>query len=72
MDENADVRGAYVEFSEQTSIPKVLSINGFEFFGRPLLYVDFNREASLHLELQSEPCHIQRDQTSDGSRNENR
>ncbi|CAF0916346.1 unnamed protein product [Didymodactylos carnosus] len=35
-DENADVRGAYVEFSEQPSIPKVLSINGFSLFGRPL------------------------------------
>ena len=39
-DENAEIRGAYVEFSEQPSIPKVLSINGFQFFGRPLLYVD--------------------------------
>ncbi|CAF4319446.1 unnamed protein product, partial [Rotaria magnacalcarata] len=36
-DENAETRGAYVEFSEQPSIPKVLSINGFQFFGRPLL-----------------------------------
>ncbi|CAF1221149.1 unnamed protein product [Adineta steineri] len=35
-DENAEVRGTYVEFSEQPSIPKVLSINGFQFFGRPL------------------------------------
>ena len=47
MDENADVRGAYVEFSEQTSIPKVLSINGFEFFGRPLLYVETSIENEL-------------------------
>ena len=38
-DENAETRGAYVEFSEQPSIPKVLSINGFQFFGRPLLSV---------------------------------
>ncbi|CAF1095384.1 unnamed protein product [Rotaria magnacalcarata] len=37
IDENAETRGAYVEFSEQPSIPKVLSINGFQFFGRPLL-----------------------------------
>jgi len=36
-DENAETRDAYVEFSEQPSIPKVLSINGFQFFGRPLL-----------------------------------
>ncbi|CAF1386190.1 unnamed protein product [Rotaria magnacalcarata] len=35
-DENAETRGAYVEFSEQPSIPKVLSINGFQFFNRPL------------------------------------
>jgi hypothetical protein len=42
IDENADTRGAYVEFSEQPSIPKVLSINGFLFFGRPLLYVEFD------------------------------
>jgi hypothetical protein len=41
-DENAETRGAYVEFSEQPSIPKVLSINGFQFFGRPLLYVEFH------------------------------
>jgi hypothetical protein len=41
-DENAEIRGAYVEFSEQPSIPKVLSINGFLFFGRPLLYVEFD------------------------------
>ncbi len=37
VDENADTRNAYVEFSEQPSIPKVLSINGFPFFGRQLL-----------------------------------
>jgi len=37
IDENAETRGAYVEFSEQPSIPKVLSINGFLLFGRPLL-----------------------------------
>ncbi|CAF0829329.1 unnamed protein product [Rotaria sordida] len=37
IDENVEIRGAYVEFSEQPSIPKVLSINGFQFFGRPLL-----------------------------------
>ena len=36
-DENAETRNAYVEFSEQPSIPKVLSINGFPFFGRPLM-----------------------------------
>ncbi len=36
IDENAETRSAYVEFSEQPSIPKVLSINGFQFFGRPL------------------------------------
>lgn len=36
-DENAETRDAYVEFSEQPSIAKVLSINGFQFFGRPLL-----------------------------------
>lgn len=36
-DENAETRAAYVEFSEQPCIPKVLSINGFQFFGRPLL-----------------------------------
>lgn len=37
VDENTETRAAYVEFSEQPSIPKVLSINGFQFFGRPLL-----------------------------------
>lgn len=42
VDENAETRGAYVEFSEQPSIPKVLSINGFQFFGRPLMYVAFH------------------------------
>ncbi len=43
IDENAETRSAYVEFSEQPSIPKVLSINGFQFFGRPLLYVELER-----------------------------
>ncbi|CAF4409782.1 unnamed protein product, partial [Rotaria sp. Silwood2] len=37
IDENTETRGAYVEFNEQPSIPKVLSINGFQFFNRPLL-----------------------------------
>lgn len=41
-DENAETRDVYVEFSEQPSIPKVLSINGFQFFNRPLLYVKFS------------------------------
>ena len=40
VDENAETRSAYVEFSEQPSISKALSINGFRFFGRPLLYVE--------------------------------
>ncbi len=39
-DENAETRDAYVEFSEQPSIPKALSTNGFPFFGRQLLYVE--------------------------------
>ena len=40
IDENAETRDAYVEFSEQPSIPKALSTNGFPFFGRQLLYVE--------------------------------
>ncbi|CAF3399754.1 unnamed protein product [Rotaria socialis] len=44
-DENAETRSAYVEFSEQPSIPKVLSINGFQFFNRPL----FVNHTSTHI-----------------------
>jgi hypothetical protein len=51
-DENAEIRGAYVEFSEQPSIPKVLSINGFQFFGRALLYVKIKIRKTINFILE--------------------